>query len=170
MLLLLNMRHLSLIALSLSCGLGFSLSPVVSQRAAIAQTQAATGLIVKSSPYSVAETERRFVEVLEANGLNVFATVDHAENAATVDLQLPPTRVVIFGNPRAGTPLMQCQPSIAIDLPQKLLIFADEQGVQIAYNDPQYLAERHQLADCGAQAIAKIAEALDGLTEQAIAP
>ncbi|NJK99686.1 MAG: DUF302 domain-containing protein [Spirulinaceae cyanobacterium RM2_2_10] len=164
------MRQVSLIALGLSFGLGFSLSHVLSPRAAIAQTITTTGLIIKSSPHSVAETERRFIQVLEANGLNVFATVDHAQNAANADLELPPTRVVIFGNPRAGTPLMQCQQRIGIDLPQKLLILQNEQGVQIVYNDPRYLSERHGLDGCGAQVIENIAGALDGLTEQAIAP
>lgn len=163
------MRKVSLIVLALSFGLGLALSRVVPQPLAIAQTMTTTGLVVKSSPYSVEETESRFIQVLEANGLNIFAMVDHAQNAANAGLELPPTRVVIFGNPTAGTPLMQCQQSIGIDLPQKLLIFQDEQGVQIAYNDPRYLGGRHRLDDCGAQVIDKVADALNGLTEQAIA-
>lgn len=164
------MRKASLIALGLSFGLGLSLSHVMPQPSATAQVRTATGLIIKSSPYSVEATESRFIQVLESKGLNVFATVDHAQNAANVDLDLPPTRVVIFGNPMAGTPLMQCQQSIGIDLPQKLLIFQDDQGVQIAYNDPRYLGGRHRLDGCGARVIDTIAQALDGLTEQAIAP
>ncbi|MEM0982292.1 MAG: DUF302 domain-containing protein [Cyanobacteria bacterium P01_H01_bin.58] len=164
------MRSVNLIALGLAFGLGFSLSHVMPQRSATAQIKTATGLVLKSSPHSVAETERRFIQVLEANGLNIFATVDHAQNAANADLELAPTRVVIFGNPRAGTPLMNCQQSIGIDLPQKLLIFEDDQGVQIAYNDPRYLGGRHRLEGCGAQVIENIGAALNGLTEQAIAP
>jgi uncharacterized protein (DUF302 family) len=164
------MRNISLIGLGLAVGLGFSLSQVMPQRSATAQITTPTGLIIKPSPYSVEETENRFIQTLESNGLNVFATVDHAQNAADASLELLPTRVVIFGNPQAGTPLMQCQQSIGIDLPQKLLIFQDQQGVQIAYNDPRYLGGRHRLNGCGAQVIANVAEALNGLTDQAIAP
>ncbi len=165
-----SMRKLSLIALGLSLSLGFALSPLMSQPSATAQNRTARGLVIKPSAYSVEETEKRFIQVLESNGLNVFTTVDHTQNAANANLELPPTRVVIFGNPMAGTPLMRCQQSIGIDLPQKLLIFQDEQGVKIAYNDPRYLSQRHALEGCGAQVINKMAEALNGLTEQAINP
>ncbi|MGD1952095.1 MAG: DUF302 domain-containing protein [Leptolyngbyaceae cyanobacterium] len=142
-----------------------------SRQKAVAQATAPTGLIVKSSPYSVEETETRFTQILEARGLNLFATVDHAQNASGVDLELRPTRVVIFGNPRVGTPLMQCQQTIAIDLPQKVLIWEDDQGqVQLAYNDPQYLGGRHRLDGCGVEAIKTISGALDNLTNGAVAP
>lgn len=164
------MRKVSWMALVVALGLGFWLGRVLPQRSATAQVTAATGLIIKSSPYSVEETESRFIQVLESKGLNVFATVDHSQNAVAAGLGLPPTRVVIFGNPNAGTPLMQCQQSIGIDLPQKLLIFQAEQGVQIAYNDPRYLGGRHRLGSCGAPVIDNVAAALDGLTNQAIAP
>ncbi|MEM9215350.1 MAG: DUF302 domain-containing protein [Cyanobacteria bacterium P01_F01_bin.150] len=127
-----------------------------------------TGLVIKPSPYSVEETERRFLQVLESKGLTIFATIDHAQNAANVGLQLSPTRVVIFGNPKVGTPLMQCQQSIGIDLPLKLLIWQDEQGVKIAYNDPHHLSERHHLDSTAKQVIETMAKALNGLTEQAI--
>lgn len=130
-----------------------------------------TGLVIKASPHSVVETERRFVSILEEKGLNVFAVVDHAQNAEGAGLSLRPTRVVIFGNPQLGTPLMQCEQSVAIDLPQKMLIWEDEQGqVQIAYNDPRYLGGRHRLGDCGNQVIQQIAGALDNLSSGAIAP
>ena len=130
-----------------------------------------TGLVIKQSPHSVAETERRFISVLEEKGLNVFATVDHAQNAEGSGLALPPTRVVIFGNPELGTPLMQCSPSTAIDLPQKLLIWEDSAGqVQIAYNDPRYLAGRHRLKECGNDVIQQIAGALDNFSDAAVLP
>ncbi len=130
-----------------------------------------TGLVIKQSPYSVAETESRFVSLIEAKGLNVFATVDHAQNAVSAGLNLPPTRVVIFGNPQLGTPLMQCAPSIAIDLPQKMLIWEDESGqVQIAYNDPRYLGGRHRLGNCGNNVIQQIAGALDNFSDATIRP
>ncbi|MGD1858131.1 MAG: DUF302 domain-containing protein [Leptolyngbyaceae cyanobacterium] len=140
-----------------------------SRQQAAAQSTASTGLIVKSSPYSVEETETRFKQILDAKGLNLFATVDHEKNAAGADLELRPTRVVIFGNPKVGTPLMQCQQTIAIDLPQKVLIWEDEQGnVQLAYNDPQYLGGRHRLDGCGTEAIKTISGALNNLTNGAI--
>ncbi len=141
-----------------------------SRQQAIAQATAPTGLIVKASPYSVEETEARFKQILDAKGLNVFATVDHEKNAAGAGLELRPTRVVIFGNPKVGTPLMQCQQTIAIDLPQKVLIWEDEQGqVQLAYNDPQYLGGRHRLDGCGVEALKTISGALDNLTNGALA-
>ena len=130
-----------------------------------------TGLVVKQSPHSVEETERRFVSILEEKGLNVFATVNHAQNAEGAGLSLRPTRVVMFGNPKLGTPLMQCEQSIAIDLPQKMLIWEDEAGqVQVAYNDPRYLGGRHYLGACGNEAIKQVAGALDNLSAGAIAP
>lgn len=126
------------------------------------------GLVIKSSPYSVEETERRFIQILEAKGLNIFATIDHAQNATNAGLQLSPTRIIIFGNPNVGTPLMQCQQSIGIDLPLKLLVWQDEQGVKMAYNDPHYLSERHHLDSTTKQVIETMAKALNGLTNQAI--
>lgn len=164
------MGKIRLIALGLGLGLGLSLGQAAWRPLATAQNLSPTGLITKSSPHSVEETERRFLQVLDAKGLNVFATVDHAENAAGADLELAPTRVVIFGNPKAGTPLMRCQQSLGIDLPQKLLIWQDDQGVQIAYNDPRYLGGRHRLGGCGARVIDNISQALHGLTEQTVSP
>lgn len=154
-----------LIGLTLLAG-----SAYFSRQQALAQATAPTGLVVKSSPYSVEETEARFKQILEARGLNLFATVDHAQNASGAGLELRPTRVIIFGNPKVGTPLMQCQQTIAIDLPQKVLIWEDEQGqVQLAYNDPQYLGGRHRLDGCGVEAIKTIAGALNNLTDGALA-
>lgn len=130
-----------------------------------------TGLVIKQSPHSVEETEQRFISILEEKGLTVMTTVDHAQNAAGAGLELPPTKVVIFGNPKLGTPLMQCGPSIAIDLPQKMLIWEDEAGqVNVAYNDPRYLGGRHQLGACGNDVIQQIAGALDNFSNGAIAP
>ncbi len=157
---------ISLLGLTLLAGAVY-----FSRQQAIAQASAPTGLIVKASPYSVEETETRFKQILEAKGLNLFATVDHEQNAAGAGLELRPTRVVIFGNPKVGTPLMQCQQTIAIDLPQKVLIWEDDQGqVQLAYNDPQYLGGRHRLNGCGIAAIKTISGALDNLTNGAITP
>ncbi len=128
------------------------------------------GMVIKQSPYSVAETERRFLSILDSKGLNTFATIDHAQNAEGAGLALRPTRVVIFGNPKLGTPLMQCDQSLAIDLPQKLLIWQDETDqVNIAYNDPRYLGGRHQINGCSIGIVREITGALDKLSAGAIA-
>ncbi|MBE9030128.1 DUF302 domain-containing protein [filamentous cyanobacterium LEGE 11480] len=139
--------------------------------ATIVQTHAdIPGLIVKTSPHSVEKTTDRLTKVIESKGIKVFATINHSQNAAKADLKLPPTTLVMFGNPKLGTPLMQCQRSIAIDLPQKVLIWQDEKVVKIGYNDPAYIADRHQLNDCGKKVTAKISGALNKFTDVAIAP
>lgn len=143
-------------------------SGVPSRTEATAAQMPAEGLVIKTSVHDVDETTARLTKVLETKGLTVFTTIDHRANAAKADLELPPTRVVLFGNAKLGTPLMQCAPSLAIDLPQKVLIWQDEAGVKLAYNDPQYLAQRHQLEGCGTEVLNKITGALDGLTQQAV--
>ena len=129
---------------------------------------AADGLIVKKSPYSVKVTADHLVTALEAKGMTVFARIDHSANARKAGLKLPPTIVVIFGNPKIGTKLMQCAPTMAIDLPQKMLIRQDANGqVRIAYNDPLYLAKRHHINDCG-PVVKKISAALAHFSDAAI--
>ncbi len=121
---------------------------------------AADGMIRVESEYSVAETADRLVGALEDAGMTVMARVDHAANAGSVDLSLRPTRVVIFGNPAAGTPLMQCSQTTAIDLPQKALIWEDADGtVWLGYNSPDYLQERHAISGCDEQ-LAGVEQAL----------
>ena len=138
--------------------------------APLESTVAPLGFIALESPYSVEETVTRLQTLLENNGITVFAQVDHAAGAASVELVLPPTQVIIFGNPRVGTPLMQCGQSVAIDLPQKALIWEDEAGqVYLGYNDPRYLAERHNLSDCE-DAIARVETALGNISQTAVAP
>ncbi|MDN7133027.1 DUF302 domain-containing protein [Halomonas sp. MC140] len=85
---------------------------------------------------------------LDEKGLNLMATVDHAKNAANNDLELVPTTTFIFGNPIAGTPMMQCQGSVALDLPQKMVVRETDEGIRLEWNDPHYLAERHGLEEC----------------------
>ncbi|NJL61169.1 MAG: DUF302 domain-containing protein [Methylacidiphilales bacterium] len=83
--------------------------------------------------------------------------IDHAAGAKSINQELRPTQLIIFGNPAAGTPLMQCNQTAGIDLPQKALIWQDEQGqVWFGYNSPKYLMARHQLKDCGEEAIQKL--------------
>lgn len=110
---------------------------------------AQSGLRHVQSKHDVATTADRLENVLGEKGMNVFARIDHAAGAAKVGKDLPPTELVIFGNPKVGTPLMQCSRSVAIDLPQKALIWKDKTGkVWLTYNDPGYLAQRHATGEC----------------------
>lgn len=105
-----------------------------------------SGFVDKLSNYSVEETLCRAQEFLAAKAVTVFALIDQKEEAHKVSMELLPTRLLIFGNPRGGTPLMQAVPSIAIDLPLKLLIWQDAEGnVWVSCNTSAYLAERHGL-------------------------
>lgn len=105
-----------------------------------------TGIINKPSNKSVDETVERLKGILAAKGVTLFALIDHDGEAEKVGMKMPPTKLLIFGSPRAGTPLMLAAPSIAIDLPLKILIWEDSGGkVWISYNSPVYLQERHGL-------------------------
>lgn len=102
------------------------------------------GLVQVASHYSVDDTVQRLQAVFAAKGLQVFALVDHSGEAEKVGLKMRPTKVLIFGSPKAGTPLMVAAPSLAIDLPLKALVAEDAAGkVSVTYNDPEYLRERH---------------------------
>jgi uncharacterized protein (DUF302 family) len=104
------------------------------------------GIVRKASKYSVDETVRKLQAVLAAKAVTVFVLIDHDGEAQKVGMQMPPTKLLIFGNPKGGTPLMLAAPSIAIDLPLKILIAEDDQGkVSVSYNSPEYLGERHGL-------------------------
>jgi uncharacterized protein (DUF302 family) len=104
------------------------------------------GIVNQPSHHSVDETLAKLQAILQAKGVAVFALVDHSGEAAKVGMKMRPTKLLIFGNPKAGTPLMLAAPGIAIDLPLKILIWEDDQGkVWVSYNTPEYLAERHHL-------------------------
>ena len=104
------------------------------------------GIINKSSKHSVDETLGKLQAILQVKGIAVFALIDHSGEAEKVGMKMRPTKLLIFGNPKGGTPLMIAAPSIAIDLPLKILIWQDDQGkVWVSYNSPEYLAERHGL-------------------------
>ncbi len=125
------------------------------------------GITTIESEYSVDETIDRLEKVLKENGLTIFKKVDHKEGAASVDMQLPPTTVLIFGNPKLGTPLMQCAPTVAIDLPQKVLVWeSNQEQVHIGYNLPEYLKERHGIEGCD-QELRKITGALKKIAQTA---
>lgn len=107
---------------------------------------AAKGVINLPSPYPVKETIDRLEILLESKGGKIFDRIDQRAEAAKVDLEMRPTVLLIFGDPKAGTPLMNAHPSIAIDLPFKALAWEAADGqVWLSYNSPEYLAERHQL-------------------------
>jgi uncharacterized protein (DUF302 family) len=130
--------------------------------------QAADGLIAVKSPHSAKETMNRFEEIAKQKGLNVFARIDHAAGAAKIGKKLQPTEVLIFGNPQGGTPFMECAQSVGIDLPLKALVWEDASGqVWIGYNDPAYLAKRHDATQCPAVGI--LSNALSGLTAETVA-
>jgi uncharacterized protein (DUF302 family) len=110
---------------------------------------AGDSMITLKSQHSVQETADRLEKVLKEKGMNVFARIDHAAGAKKVDKELRPTQLLIFGNPKVGTPLMLCAQSVAIDLPQKALIWQDEAGnVWLGYNNPEYLKARHGIEGC----------------------
>ena len=131
--------------------------------------QASEGMISVKSAHSVATTADRLENILKAKGMKVFNRINHAAGAASVGKELRPTELIIFGNPKVGTPLMQCSHSIAIDLPQKALIWEDAGGqVWFSYNDPQFLALRHATQGCDA-VLQKVAGALANFASKASA-
>jgi len=104
------------------------------------------GIIDRPSNHSVDQTVDRLKTILQFKGVNLFALVDHSGEAEKVGMRMRPTKLLIFGSPKAGTPLMLAAPSIAIDLPLKILVWEDGQGrVWISYNSPEYLRDRHSL-------------------------
>lgn len=115
---------------------------------AVSAVSADDGLISLKSVYTVDQTLDRFERAARDKGMTVFARIDHAAGAAKVDKVLRPTELLIFGNPKAGTPLMQSRQTVAIDLPMKALAWADSEGqVWLTYNDPGYLVQRHDITD-----------------------
>jgi len=104
------------------------------------------GIVTIPSVHSVEETVERLEGVLQSKGITLFALIDHSGEAAKVGMKMPNTKLLIFGNPKGGTPLMLAAPSIAIDLPLKILVAEDAQGkVWVSYNSAEYLKERHGL-------------------------
>jgi len=107
---------------------------------------ATKGIIDKRSNHTVEQTVEKLKSILQAKGVTLFALVDHSGEAEKVGMKMPPTKLLIFGSPKAGTPLMLAAPSIAIDLPLKILVWEDAGGkVWVSYNSPEYLRERHGL-------------------------
>jgi uncharacterized protein (DUF302 family) len=124
------------------------------------------GIITKPSKYSVPETLHRLETILTEKGIKIFALVDHSGEAEKAGLKMPPTQLLIFGNPKGGTPVMLAAPTAAIDLPWKALAWRDASGqVWLSYNDPAYIQHRYGLS---ADVIKPLA-GLSGVIEQALA-
>ena len=110
--------------------------------------KAGEGIISKASKYSVPETLDRVDALLQSKGIKIFVRVDHSGEAEKAGLKMPPTQLLIFGNPKGGTPVMLAAPTAAIDLPLKALAWQDGDGkVWLSYNDPEYLKKRYGLTD-----------------------
>jgi uncharacterized protein (DUF302 family) len=108
---------------------------------------ASAGIASQPSPYGINETLQRLEQVIRNRGLTLFARFDHSGEAARVGLSMQPAQVLVFGNPRAGTPLMLASPLIALDLPLKTLVWQDDGGrVWVSYNQPAFLAERYGIS------------------------
>ncbi|WP_148862138.1 DUF302 domain-containing protein [Marinobacter fonticola] len=150
---LIRLSGLLLLSLSLLC--------------APAALWAAEGLVTVKSSHSVNDTADKLKDVLNAKGMTVFKRINHTDGAKGVGLDLRPTELIVFGNPKVGTPLMQCAQSVAIDLPQKALVWEDADGqVWLGYNDPQYLKKRHNIEGCDEE-MEKIEAALRSLAKAA---
>jgi uncharacterized protein (DUF302 family) len=132
-----------------------------------ALAQHSDGIIRIKSMHSVTVTVNKLESALKSKGMTIFKRVSHSAGAAKVGLELRPTELMIFGNPKVGSPLMQCQQLAALDLPQKALVYEDEEGqVWFAYNDPQYIADRHNITGCD-DVVDKISNALASFSRAA---
>ena len=128
---------------------------------------ATESLISVESQHSAKQTADKFASIVEKKGLTLFARIDHQKNAAGADLALRETEVIIFGNPKVGTPVMQCSQQAAIDFPQKVLVWTDaDNKTWLSYNNPEYIKERHNIKGCD-KVVTKIAGVLSALTNAA---
>ncbi len=131
---------------------------------------AGNGTISVISAHDVQTTADRLEEALNNKGMTIFTRINHAEGAQNVGMELRPTELVIFGNPKIGTPLMLCAQSVAIDLPQKALIWKAKDGqVWYTYNDPGYLADRHNIGECK-EVLKRVSGALGKFAKAATMP
>ncbi len=129
--------------------------------------EAADGMVNVQSAFNVEQTANRLENILKEKGMTVFNRIPHSKGANKVGIKLRDTELIIFGNPKVGSPLMTCQQSVAIDLPQKALIWEDEKStVWISYNDPRYLEKRHNITGCE-DVISKIEKALAAIIKSA---
>ena len=130
-------------------------------------SMAANGVISVRSDFDVEKTADRLENILKEKGMTVFNRIDHSEGASSVGIDLRDTVLLIFGNPKVGSPLMKCQQVAALDLPQKALIWKDaEDAVFVSYNDPNYVQMRHNISGCE-EVLQKIEKALSTFTKAA---
>jgi uncharacterized protein (DUF302 family) len=130
------------------------------------QMSTADGIVTKASRRSVDETVARLTQLIEDRALTLFAVIDHSGEAKRVGLEMPETKLLIFGSPAAGTPVMVAAPLSALDLPLKVLVAEDADGaVTVSYNAPAYLADRHHLGD----ELRSRLEAIGPITDAAVA-
>ena len=135
--------------------------------AVMAPARADDGLIVKKSDFGVTKTLDRLGIALERKGITIFARINHEKGARSVGLELEPMEVLLFGNPKLGTPLMQSNPAIGLDLPLKAVVWRDKNGtVMLAYTNPSWLAQRYNIAD-RENVIKTMTGALDKFTDMA---
>ena len=128
---------------------------------------AADGVINVASQHSVSQTADKLEKVLKSKGMKVFQRIKHSDGAKSVGVALNPTELIIFGNPKVGSPLMKCAQTVAIDLPQKALIWQDDQQkVWISYNNPSHLKARHNIQGCD-KVLNKVTGALAKMTAAA---
>jgi uncharacterized protein (DUF302 family) len=128
------------------------------------------GLLSVASAHGPADTLRRLEQAITARGMTIFAHVDHAAGARDAQMELRPTDLLIFGSPKAGTPLMQMAQSLGVDLPLRALVYQnDRRETVIAYDDPAWLAQRHGLGEAAQPIIAKMQALLAGLAQEAAA-
>ncbi|MDG6772753.1 DUF302 domain-containing protein [Thiomicrorhabdus sp. ZW0627] len=133
----------------------------------VVSVQAADGVTNVPSQFSVEETANRMETILKQKGMTIFNRIRHSDGAKAVGIDLRDTQLLIFGNPKVGSLLMQCQQSVAIDLPLKALVWQDENSkVWISYNQPAYLQRKHQIKGC-ADTLTKMEKALAGITQAA---
>ncbi len=129
-----------------------------------------SGLISRRSSGSPAETMARLVAAITSKGLTIFARIDHSAGAAQAGLELRPTEVVIFGNAKGGTPLMQASQTLGIDLPLRALVWQDEAGTTwLSYNDPVWLATRHDANQAQSPATLALSHGIEALINLALA-
>ena len=154
---------------SLAFAAALMLFAITGGKAGTAPVPDQQGLVVIESATTMAETEKRLIAALDAGGLKIAARIDHEANARSVGLDLAPTVLFIFGNPKAGTGLIEKQRTIGIDLPLKILVWDDKGKVKIAYNDPAYIARRHGI-DPSLPVLNQIAAALQKFATAAATP
>jgi uncharacterized protein (DUF302 family) len=145
-----------------------AIASTLSSKASRARATMTDGLTIVPSNFGAKETMDRLEAEVKAKGLTVFARVDHAAGAAAVGMPLRPTELLIFGNAKGGTPLMQANQTTGIDLPLKALVYQDEDGkVWLAYNNPGWIAQRHGLGTNVGANVQGLTKALDALAAQA---